>query len=59
MRSRLEAKVAATLDATYPGEWEYEPRAFANEKGQYLPDLGVGLAALGSDRVWRLSWRGP
>lgn len=38
MRSRLEARVAASLDAEgLP--WEYEPRAFANEHGQYLPDF--------------------
>lgn len=38
MRSRLEATFASTLDAEgIP--WEYEPRAFANERGQYLPDF--------------------
>ena len=38
MRSRLEARMAAHLDAA--GEpWEYEPRAFANRSGQYLPDF--------------------
>lgn len=38
MRSRLEAHVAAELEKL-PGTWEYEPRAFANERGQYLPDF--------------------
>ena len=38
MRSRLEARMAAHLDNA--GEpWEYEPRAFANRSGQYLPDF--------------------
>jgi hypothetical protein len=41
MRSRLEASVAAELDRTLPGRWEYEPRAFADESGQYLPDFVV------------------
>lgn len=38
MRSRLEAKVAAVLDK-WDVEWLYEPRAYANVKGQYLPDF--------------------
>jgi len=46
MRSRLEASFAALLDrvvAEMPGDvrWEYEPRAFANEYGQYLPDFAL------------------
>lgn len=41
MRSRLEARVAASLDSVMPGAWEYEPQAFANERGQYLPDFRV------------------
>ena len=38
MRSRLEAHWAAWFDIKGV-EWEYEPRAFANERGQYLPDF--------------------
>ena len=40
MRSRLEARWAAYFDAVEP-YWKYEPNAFANEKGQYLPDFLV------------------
>lgn len=40
MRSRLEAEYAAFLDSDEDaGRWEYEPRAYANERGQYLPDF--------------------
>lgn len=38
MRSRLEAKVAETLD-WYRFPWRYEPQCFASELGQYLPDF--------------------
>lgn len=38
MRSRLEALYAASIDG-YPAAWSYEPRCFANETGQYLPDF--------------------
>jgi len=42
MRSRLEAGYAAFLDSQPDSPtWEYEPRAFANEDGQYLPDFVV------------------
>lgn len=40
MRSRLEARFAAMLDANRV-PWTYEPRAFANQHGQYLPDFRV------------------
>ena len=40
MRSRLEARWAAELDA-WGVEWLYEPRAYADENGQYLPDFEV------------------
>jgi hypothetical protein len=40
IRSRLEAHYAAFLDAT-GRTWTYEPRAFANKRGQYLPDFRV------------------
>lgn len=40
MRSRLEAKYAASLDED-GWEWSYEPRAYANEHGQYLPDFEI------------------
>lgn len=40
MRSRLEASVAQTFDSS--GErWAYEPRCYASEEGQYLPDFEV------------------
>jgi hypothetical protein len=38
MRSRLEAGFAAWLDRTKI-EWAYEPKAFADKGGQYLPDF--------------------
>lgn len=38
MRSRLEARVAAFLDSCAI-KWEYEPRAFASGRQQYLPDF--------------------
>jgi hypothetical protein len=40
MRSRLEAAFASMLD----GEgftWTYEPRVFADRRGQYLPDFQI------------------
>jgi len=40
MRSRLEAKFAAHLDEDGT-VWEYEPRAYANQRGQYLPDFVI------------------
>jgi hypothetical protein len=43
MRSRLEATYAARLDEL--GEdWTYEPRAYADSSGQYLPDFEVRVA---------------
>jgi hypothetical protein len=42
MRSRLEAGCAQILDNSFgPGTWDYEPRAYADETGQYLPDFYV------------------
>ena len=42
MRSRLEARFAATLDSWDDTiAWAYEPQAFANGSGQYLPDFRV------------------
>lgn len=38
MRSRLEAAWAEQWDAEGV-EWKYEPRCFASERGQYLPDF--------------------
>lgn len=38
MRSRLEAWWAERFDKAGVG-WEYEPSAFADESGQYLPDF--------------------
>ena len=43
MRSRLEAAFAQHLDAGSDcGEWQYEPRCYADETGQYLPDFAIG-----------------
>jgi hypothetical protein len=50
MRSRLEADFARFLDEEHAAlsrftsqrpYWHYEPRCFANERGQYLPDFVV------------------
>lgn len=43
MRSRTEALYAAALDRAGL-EWQYEPSAFADASGQYLPDFLVVLA---------------
>lgn len=40
MRSRLEARFAAYLDSIGK-TWEYEPMAFADQYGQYLPDFAI------------------
>ncbi len=40
MRSRMEARVAAMLDGL-GRKWRYEPRAFASQRGQYLPDFEI------------------
>lgn len=40
MRSRLEASFAAHLDSL-DVTWAYEPRCYADETGQYLPDFQV------------------
>lgn len=40
MRSRLEATFAAEMDEA-GAVWVYEPRAYANARGQYLPDFQV------------------
>jgi hypothetical protein len=40
MRSRLEARFAAYLDLI-GADWRYEPEAFADERGQYLPDFEI------------------
>lgn len=43
MRSRLEAYAAQAFDrAGQP--WEYEPRCFASEDGQYLPDFFLPMS---------------
>jgi len=42
MRSRLEATFAAGLDKLGI-VWQYEPRCFADETGQYLPDFEIAL----------------
>ena len=47
MRSRLEARFAADLDAE-GSEWIYEPRAYANADGQYLPDFQITKTATGA-----------
>ena len=44
MRSRLEARAAQFLDSVPGVRWAYEPVAYADETGQYLPDFeAVGL----------------
>lgn len=56
MRSRLEAGFAMWLDGQ-EFDWEYEPQAFANEDGQYLPDFrinGVGILGLTSEQSWHV-----
>lgn len=65
MRSRLEATTAASLDE-HQVEWRYEPRAYANGTGQYLPDFEIqggfyflevkGLSEL-DDRLWEATKR--
>lgn len=40
MRSRTEAAYAARLDNASIA-WQYEPRCFADETGQYLPDFRI------------------
>lgn len=42
MRSRLEAGFAAWLDQMGV-PWQYEPTAFASDRGQYLPDFVTEL----------------
>jgi hypothetical protein len=42
MRSRLEARFAAYLDSV-GCVWTYEPRAFGDETGQYLPDFRLDI----------------
>lgn len=39
MRSRLEARFARWIDGIPGITWEYEPRAFADGQGEYLPDF--------------------
>jgi hypothetical protein len=44
MRSRLEARAAQFLDSIPGVGWAYEPVAYADETGQYLPDFeAIGL----------------
>jgi len=45
MRSRLEASWAAAFDI-HGLLWEYEPRAFADQTGQYLPDFHLPTRGL-------------
>jgi hypothetical protein len=40
MRSRLEADFAGYLDRKEK-IWEYEPRAYASQHGQWVPDFEV------------------
>jgi hypothetical protein len=42
MRSRTEALYAAAMDKANV-QWMYEPRAFADENAQYLPDFAFSL----------------
>jgi hypothetical protein len=44
MKSRLEARAAQFLDSVPGVTWAYEPVAYADQTGQYLPDFeAVGL----------------
>lgn len=48
MRSTLEARYAAWLD-TCGASWEYEPRRYATDWGDYLPDFrlnGIDFAGI-------------
>lgn len=40
MRSRLEARFARYLDIT-GATWVYEPRAYGDQTGDYLPDFEI------------------
>ena len=54
MRSRLEARVAAWFDR-HQIPWVYEPTAFADQDGQYLPDFEIkdfGVAGRGKRPVY-------
>ncbi len=44
MRSRLEADFAASMDRS-GCTWKYEPKCFASEQGQWLPDFQVWNSA--------------
>lgn len=55
MRSRTEARFAAWFDALGL-TWEYEPCAFADESGQYLPDFRI---TTGSGSTWYVETKGP
>lgn len=50
MRSRLEAGFAAWLDGI-SDRWEYEPRAFAGDGGQYLPDFSFQVMTKDGERT--------
>ena len=39
MRSRLEARAAQFIDSIPNARWAYEPSAYADRHGQYLPDF--------------------
>jgi hypothetical protein len=41
MRSRLEAEFARWLEINGPGRWTYEPEAYSNINGTYLPDFAI------------------
>lgn len=44
MKSRLEARAAQFLDSVPGVKWAYEPVAYADQTGQYLPDFeAIGL----------------
>lgn len=55
MRSRLEARVAAHFDLLGLA-WEYEPCAFASDRGQYLPDFRITTR---SGARWYVETKGP
>ena len=47
MRSRLEARAAQFIDSIPGVRWAYEPSAYADQRGQYLPDFEVVGAVAG------------
>jgi hypothetical protein len=58
MRSRLEARVAAYLDALGL-RWQYEPSAYGGRDGQYLPDFVITPTSSADEPPVFLEVKGP